>query len=53
MFGSWFREDLIIARSSTLDEALHRANCYFEVEDEKAEMDRQLKSSKAKKRNYY
>lgn len=53
MFGSRLREDLIIARPSTLDDALHRANRYIEVEEKKAEMDRQLKECNAKKRNYY
>ncbi|XP_020891261.1 uncharacterized protein LOC110231012, partial [Arabidopsis lyrata subsp. lyrata] len=49
LFGSRFREDLIIARPSTLDDALHRANRYIEIEEEKAAMvDRQPKASNSK-----
>ncbi|CAL9231520.1 unnamed protein product, partial [Arabidopsis halleri] len=49
LFGSRFREDLIIARPSTLDDALHRANRYIEIEEEKAAMvERQPKASNSK-----
>ncbi|XP_020874131.1 uncharacterized protein LOC110226534 [Arabidopsis lyrata subsp. lyrata] len=49
LFRSRFREDLIIARPSTLDDALHRANRYIEIEEEKAALvDHQPKASNLK-----
>ncbi|CAL9238177.1 unnamed protein product, partial [Arabidopsis halleri] len=49
LFGSRFREDLIIARPSTFGDALHRANRYVEIEEENAAMmDRNPKASNSR-----
>ncbi|KAG7559073.1 Aspartic peptidase domain superfamily [Arabidopsis thaliana x Arabidopsis arenosa] len=52
-YESRFREDLVITQPATLEDALHRANRFIEVEEEKAAMaKRQPKASSSKDKSH-
>ncbi|KAG7534038.1 Retrotransposon gag domain [Arabidopsis thaliana x Arabidopsis arenosa] len=52
-YESRFREDLVITQLATLEDALHRANRFIEVKEEKAAMaKRQPKASRSKDKSH-
>ncbi|XP_020868852.1 uncharacterized protein LOC110224973 [Arabidopsis lyrata subsp. lyrata] len=52
-YESRFREDLVITQPATLEDALHRANRFIEVEEEKTAMaKRQPKASSSKDKSH-